>query len=523
MNGEEFQEANFSDLLNLIRKGLLLSLITAALAAVATYFLSQQIAPRYQATATVIAAQTAAEASRFGISLATATPLDVATYRAAAMSYPVISNAMRQLGQEPITTELLSEFRRNVTVRAEDSRTSSLLYISAVADSPQESARKANAIANALVSWDKDRATENLQLIINTLRSQINALNEEIRIEQVANTSTTQDLEGKLTLRAQQSQQLTYAETLLTSATGLLKTLEPALPPIQPISPRPVRNAALAFVLGIFLSYGLLLLRDALSIRFKSSEEIASLTRLPILAEFPKLPGGSRRLPQEAVNYLRTNLLFTLSKMPQKTLLVTSALSAEGKSSVALSLAESFARNGYNTLLVDADLRKPIIAKEYGLDAGSYGAISLEKVLQSSDPPAPLTVSVDSKFSFCLYPTFHATSSATELLSRNFHHKLNDWRKEFEVIIIDSAPLLPVADTLTIAPLCTGAILVTGFEGADKKSVRKATELLSRLGINILGVAATQRSRESRRNQSYGYGYGYGESAPAQATRTTRA
>jgi succinoglycan biosynthesis transport protein ExoP len=512
-------DVGLSDLVHLLRRGFLISLFVGALAASGVYYLSSQIAPRYRATVTIIAAQTTPDANRFNVSLATPTPLDGATYRVAALSYPVLSRAFQQISDEPMTARALSEFRRGMSVRVEESRTSSLIYITAESDSAELSAEKANAMANALVAWDKERATDNLQLIIDTLRSQINALNEEIRIGQVA--GATQNIEGNVALRAQQAQQLTYAETLLTSASGLLRLLEPALTPYQPVSPRPTLNAALAFAFGIGLTYVLLLVRDALSIRFRSTDEVAALTRLPVLAEFPRVSGGTRRLPQEAINYLRTNLLFLLSNTPQKTLLVTSALISEGKSSVALSLAESFARNGYNTLLIDADLRKPVIAKEYELDARSYGEYSLDQILQSENPIRPLTVSVDNRFNFRLYPTFQPVSTATEVLSRNFQQKLKQWREEFEVIIIDSAPLLPVADTLMIAPLCTGTILVTGLEKTDKKSVRKATEILGRMGVNIVGIAATQSGRETRSGRNFGFGYG--RRASISSTQVTRA
>ena len=155
----------------------------------------------------------------------------------------------------------------------------------------------------------------------------------------------------------------------------------PQIPP-SPAAPNPVRNAALAAVLSIFLVYGVLLLRNALDSRLRRVEDVAALG-LPILAEVPKV-SKSRRLSPEAMSFLRTNLLFAAQEGP-KVFLISSAKGAEGKSSVALNLAESFARNDYRTLLVDADMRKPIIADEYHIDTSGVpgGRKQLQDFLQN--------------------------------------------------------------------------------------------------------------------------------------------
>jgi len=501
------QEPSFRDLLNLIKQGLAITLALALLASAATYFLSQQIQPTYQAGSVIVAAQTNSNDNRFNVSLATATPLDASAYAAAAKSSPVTASALTALGETNITVETITALRNSLSVSTEDDRSSSLIRLTVKDDSAESAAAKANALAQALINWDKARATEDLETIIVTLESQLAALDAQIRVQQ--GMPESEELAANLTLRGQQAQQLNYAQTLRTSAIGLLKLLEPAYPALSPIAPNPIRNAALAFILTVLLSYGLILLRDSLNTQFKDSDEVARLSGLPILAEFPKLPAGARRLPSEASSYLRTNLSFSLPDNKTRTILVTSALSSEGKSSVALSLAESYARNGYDTLLIDADLRKPIIAKEYNLNGDRHSNFSLEQHLFANKETKIIRVNLNNEFGLHVLPSFKSSESPSEVLSQ-FQDLLTTMREKFEVIIVDSAPLLPVADTLTIAPLCSGTLLVTGMLETDKKSVTKALDLLNRLGIKILGIAATQLTKQSRGNSKYGYGYGYG-------------
>ena len=513
MNEDQYDsyDISFADLFRFVRRGLLPALLIALALALSALLLSRRLEPTYQSTATILATQTNSADTQFGVSLATATPLNVSAYQAAAISYPVVAEALADMGINAPTLEEIEAYKDQVSVRAEDDRSSSLLRIAVRDSNTEEAARRANALATALVAWDKQRATENLETIIDTLTTQIAAIDQEIRSIQAAEIPNQQELDGRITLRGQQAQQLAYAQTLRTSAIGLLRVLEPALISLNPVAPRPALNAALAFVLGIFLTYGILLLRDALTTRLRNTDELAKLTGLPILAEFPRLPRGNRRVPVEAVSYLRTNLLFALGDTAHKVLLVSSSVGAEGKSSVAISLAESFARNAYRTLLIDADLRKPVIASEYSLSEKQFSETTLEVLLKDPSLDAePAQLMVDGKFPLDVIPSFHHANNPTELLNHHLRDRLDTWRQAYDIVIIDSAPLLPVADTLTIAPLASGTLLVTGMETADRKSSRAAADVLNRLGVRVLGITATQISKESRRKGEYGYGYGYG-------------
>lgn len=220
------------------------------------------------------------------------------------------------------------------------------------------------------MAWDEQRATTNLERIVATLRSQIEALDAQIaNLREQGDAVTEEQITGRVNRRAEQQEQLYYARTLVDSAVWLLSVQEPAAVPRSPVASIPARSAGLAgAALGSFVVDGLISLRETLDTRLRDSDDSARTSGLPVLAEFPRLPEGTRRLPREAGGYLRTHVDSATPDAHPRVILITCSHQLEGKSNVAMSLAKGFARNGQRTLLVDADLRKPGLAKEYGID-----------------------------------------------------------------------------------------------------------------------------------------------------------
>lgn len=513
---QDTSDYSFTDLFNFIRRGLAYALAVAALAGLVSFFLSHIAQPTYQARATLLVSQPDLLGQRnFGASLVTAPAIDVSAYRSAILSASLLQAALARLG-EPATPQAVEAIRRQLTVRTEVARASSLIHIDVRAHDPARAASLANAFAQAALEWDQGRAGRNLATIIASIESQIQALDQQLRM------LGTPPLEGELRaqynsltqLRAQQLAELNTARVLRHGAVGHLEVLEPALAPLHPVAPRPALNAALAFVLALFATYGLLLLRESLDARLKGSDDLARLSNQPILAEFPRQSTG-RRLPLDASSYLRTNLLFATAEARPKVILVTSSASGEGKTSVALSLAESFARNDYKTLLVDADLRLPVLGQEYNLSPSTTPPLRsyLENPLQE-DAPAVVPVSFTQNLE--VIPGYETAPNPTEILGHGFRERLDAWRHRYDAIIIDSAPVLPVADTLTIAPHCTGVIVAASLDKADRRSVKAALETLQRIGVRVLGMVATNLDERQRRQGGYGYGYGYGYGAPSR-------
>ena len=497
-------DPSLDNLLRLLRRGLLPALVTALLSAGVMYFYTSDQPTNYRARTTVLAAQPDAEFRTFGVSLVTARPLGANAYRSAATSTPVLTSALDRVGNTQTSgIGSVSRLRSAISIGTDIERESTLIHLSVTEATPEDAVQKANAVAEALLEWDAARAQQNLDRIIASLEEQVTGLDSQLG----ELNPTAADYEDRRTglsaLRAERQNQLSSVRALRSSAVGLLEILEPATI-ASPIPPRPMRSAALAFVLALFLVYGVLLLRESLDTRLRDSEDLSNVTGLPVLAEFPKGPRPSRRLPAEAISFLRTNLLFATEDADHKVLLITSAAPGEGKSSVAISLAESFARHDYRTLLVDADMRKPVSADEYKLNVRDVRSLAAH-LKEPKKEFEPAHVTIDMLQTLDVIHSYPTISSPVELLSRNFRGCLERWRRQYDVIVIDSAPVLAFADALTIAPLCTGALLVANQQESNRRQVRDAVMSLQRLGVRLLGIAAVNVPATVLK----GYGSGY--------------
>jgi polysaccharide biosynthesis transport protein len=489
-----------ADVMRFIRRGLFTALLSALVVGTLVYIVSRQLPKVYDARASLLIAQNNPDFRSLGVPTASVPVLDSSAYRKAALSSPVIKEAMTFLGvpDSEQTTTAIEDFRDSVTIHVEPAEDSSLLDVIVSGDTAKAAADRTNALAQAVVNWEQRRASDTILRAISSLEERIDMQTQQIASMRVDGASED-DIRGRINVRAEQQDQLAIAQTLRDSARGLVSILEPGLEPATPIAPRPALNTVIAAILTALLSYGLLHLRNTLDTRLTGSDDIAKQSGLPVLASFAKLPAQGYQLPSEGVSYLRTNLLYGTPATTSQVILVTSARQGEGKSSVAVSLAENFARNNYHTLLVDADLRNPEIAKAYNMKVERLDHTSLETWLRN-----PLTAREvvrlplgDQQHHLYVIPSFAFSSQAAGLLSVSFHDCLESWRKEYDVIVIDSAAVLEVADTLAVAPLATSTLMVVNQQKTNSRDLKNALELLKRIGVRLAGVVATEIKDES--------------------------
>ncbi len=490
---------SLGDVFRFLRRGLLLAVLLAAIGAGVAYFVSSSQTPSYTTDAILLATLGEVGLGGVNVDIVAAPAINPDSYEAAAKGQDVIGAALIALGRE-VTPARVDSIRRRLIVGAESSssfRDSSQITMELRGPDPEGIAGTLNALGAALIDWDRGRAENAISDTIDQFDRTIAATQNEIaRLE--ADGGSTGDI-GRLQnrLSAQQSNRETV-EAAVGTAQSRLEFIQAASVPIRPVSPKPLFDAAIAGILGFLLAYGILLLRNLLDTKLRNVDDLATVIGLPILAEFPKSAKKTRRLPREASSYLRTNLLLSTQSVHPKVILVTSPNHSEGKSSVALSLAESFTLANYRTLLVDADLRQPVIAREYNLDDKRYMPLRThlenpQGAYEAAHVGVNLTQTLD------ILPTFRAAPSPTELLSAGFPECLATWSEDYDVIVIDSAPLLDVADTLTIAPLCTGTVLVASLETTDPQGLEETVERLQRSGVRIFGIAATFVGRSSPR------------------------
>ncbi len=508
---------SLTDLVRFVLRGALPALFIAAAVGVGVYLWTEREPPVFRAETTLLVARTTGGFTQFGLSPVTAPPIDLGAYRVAAVSDPVLTEALRLLGTEEPTPAQLRSLRGRVGTSIEAGvRDSSLLRVEARGETGAVAAARANAVARALVAWDDSRSSASLTRVVATLEQQIEALSEQIRtLQAVGEPGGEGQIEGLVRLRAEQQQQLAYARALVASAQGLLSVLQVADTTPRQTAPRPLMTGAVAALLAAVAVYGLLLLRAAFNTRLRGPEDIAAVTGLQVLAEFPA--NGRRGDPRlrEASSYLRANLLFNSEDAHPRVYMVTSALEGEGKTTIASELAESFARYGYRTLLIDADLRSPSLVERFDVVGMVKRGSTTEAWLD--DPSTRhmlLSVALGDDDQLDVIPQLRPVANAPELLGRRFRTALQSV-DDYDVVVIDTSPVLAVADALMIAPHCTGTVLVVDHQRSDRRKLAAAVNALQRLGVPVIGVVANRVGTVGSGAGTYGAPYGERPARPA--------
>jgi capsular exopolysaccharide synthesis family protein len=295
-----------------------------------------------------------------------------------------------------------------------------------------------------------------------------------------------------------------------------LVSLEVTSPPAlntEPVAPKPLVTMGLALIIGLALGVAMALLRELLDKTFRNVDSLRTATKAVVLGTIAFddtakaspliLDSHARSVRAEAFRQLRTNLLYVDVDNPLKLIAVTSSVAGEGKSSTATNLAVSFAEAGSKVLLIEGDLRRPRVAEYLGIEGGIgltnvlTGKLSIADVLQPWGKGG-LTVLASGPI----------PPNPAELLgSKSMAQLLQSLKKTFEIIIIDTPPLLPVTDGAIISAEADGAILVVRHGKTTRNQVARATASLDAVDARILG--AVMNMTPTRGADSYGYGYGY--------------
>ncbi|GEM_PF-750406 len=493
----EFEdEISLADLFELLRKYAPLVLLTAAFAAALAYVVSAREPKVYRATAKVIVSfEGAGRAASDGV--IEPPPLDLSTYREVARSPEVLEQALGR----PLDPKALAEALDRYRIDTMEGRRSGVLLLRVEAEAPDQAAAAANRWAEALLAWERERALGTIQRQKKALRAQLAALEGEL-----ANLDPTSERYLSLgLLKAQIQQKYDQLEVLEAGTQPRLHLLEPARPPAGSVRPRPLLNATLAAALTGFLTLFLALLKEAVSPYLRDPEEAARLSGLPVLAEFPRLPPRPGvELPHETALFLKTGLKPALMADDPSIVLVTSTVEGEGKTSVALALARTLAQEGKPTLLVDADLRVPALQERLRLPQGPGLLQALSTLEDTARQIAPNLYVIT-----CSAPPH----DAAEILGQYF----KGWvrflaeSRAYRYVVIDSAPLLPVVDTLALAPHATALLLVASEGKTSKKNLTTAVGILQNIGVRPTGLVMNRvRNPSTVFVGGYGYGYGYG-------------
>jgi polysaccharide biosynthesis transport protein len=303
------------------------------------------------------------------------------------------------------------------------------------------------------------------------------------------------------------------------------RIVEKAVAPLSPIGPHKKRTVMLAFLLSAMLGVGLALLRDILDKTLKSADDVADRLKAPLLGALPNIKLKRKDVPgpylgylkdgkspfAEAVRTLRTGLVLSGLEKPHKITVVTSTNPGEGKSTVAINLAAALAQME-SVLLIDADLRRPSVAKAFNLASGTPG---LSNVLAKSDELGACIHKTEAGFD--VLPAGIIPANPLEMLSTaRFKTLVKDLAQQYERVIIDSAPVNMVSDSLILATLADSLVYVAKADSTPHRLALKNINLIKHSNLPLTGVVLnrldTKKQTAYGKSGYYNNYYSYGES-----------
>lgn len=307
--------------------------------------------------------------------------------------------------------------------------------------------------------------------------------------------------------------------------------IDPAEIPVAPAEPRVLLNLVIGLMLGSFSGAGLAFLLESLDATISTPEQGEILANLPVLGVIPHLGlngshghepllKGEEDVPlllsrpnshfAEAFRALRTTLLLSSPGVPPKVIMISSAAPGEGKTTLSVNCAVALAQKGSRVLLVDADMRRSgaqghlRMQGELGLSsclAGSRDACEFIKPL-----------AVEGRLDFM--PAGRRPPNPVELLdSERMRRLLEQWRNEYDHIVIDTPPLGSLSDALVLSPFADAVLLVARSEQTSRQSLCRARDILARVSAHTVGVIINDLNLQSVDYYSY---YGYSSSKYGQ-------
>lgn len=521
MNSQpEIDNFDFRQYLGLVWQWAWLIVLITLLSGVIAFFVSQQITPVYQASTKLLVNEAPSTKTTDYTSVLASERL-TRTYAEMMLTQPILATVSEQLSLG-VSSDLL---RSSISV--EPIKDTQLIQIKVDSVDPNQAAMIANSLVSVFSSQIQSLQAERFLVSKQSLQDQL--LNIDSQIQHFAEqlSRTTDSLErDRIESNSAQYRQI-YSNLLLSleqvrlaeaQTTSTVVQVEPAIPNYTPIRPRIINNTIIAALLAMILTIGLIFTIEAMDDTIKTPDEVNKNLHQPVLAliahhtieEGKPITESQPRSPvSEAFRTLRTNVQYASVDNPLRSLLITSPDPGEGKTTIAVNLAIVLAQSGRRVILIDADLRRPAIHRQFrlpnkmGLSTLFFQSeIKLDGILQTTRVP-----------NLSLLTSGDLPPNPSELLgSQKMHHILVKAQSLADMVIIDTPPTLAVTDASVLMQIVDGAILIIQPGVTRLATAMGAVEQFQRVGSKVLGVVFNnvELSRGRYRYRYYKDYHGYG-------------
>ena len=449
----------FSEYLLVVRKRFILVSAIFLFSVVSALSVTALTTPTYESTTRLFVSTSGNDSASDLLTGNSFTQQRVKSYADIVTSPAVLDNVVAELGLQDISDKLPDNIKATVPLNT------IILEITVTDNSPFRAASIANAVASSL-----EEVVTNLETVDPTLASPVK-----------------------------------------------LSVVQPGQLAKSPAAPRPFINLAVGALVGLALGFGAALLRESLDLRIRSVEDVPAKSGVvsvlggivfdPTAEANPLIVHTSPKSTRaEAFRQLRTNIQFIEAAEDRKSIVVTSSIPAEGKSSTIANLAIAMADTGAKVLLIDCDLRKPKMHKYFSIE----GAVGLTNLLVGQVEQADVVQRWGRKH-LDLLPAGQIPPNPSELLGSEAMKKfLGKAEEEYDVVLIDSAPLLPVTDAAILSKLAGGIVLVVAVGKTTKPQLSAALGHVESVGGRVLGFIMNKIPTKGVDAYRYRYSYKYG-------------
>jgi capsular exopolysaccharide synthesis family protein len=421
-----------------------------------------------------------------------------------------MQNEIRILSSEPVRAAVRAKIGSAPAVSASPIGQTDLIEVTATSTDPQRAALVANTYASSYIDYRRKQAVDDVLAASEQVQTKINDLQKQI---DTAAPGQRDSLISAQSLFKQQLDQLQVAGAL---KQGGAQLVTPAVASKSPVAPNPVRSGVLAFAIALVLALGVAFVRDFLDDSVKGKDDLERLAPgMPVLGLIPVVTTWrSKEEPYlvslaeptspaaEAFRTLRTSLQFLALDQPMRTLQVTSANAREGKTTTLANIAVALARSGQTVVVVCCDLRRPRIHEFFGLD----NEIGFTSVLLGKVPLTAAVQEVPDQARLMLLASGPLPPNPSELLSsKRTVEVFSSLQAEYDIVLIDSPPLLPVTDALVLSGRIDATLLVAVAGATTRKEATRAVELLRQVDAPLIGAVLNGVDVEGAYGDSYQY------------------